>query len=170
MNALSSFLSPSPTQDALQGIGVLGAGIGLQQARDLQRGLGQRAQLFLLDPHDPADAKADPDHDGFPNLVEYWLSTSPRDPASRGTLADNNEQIIACWPLRTDAADALGSGLDGTLMHGASCDGSAVSLDGRNDYVDFSADPELSVTGSISYCVWLMPEDDSRTMRVVGKS
>lgn len=118
---------------------------------------------------DPTDALSDPDQDGFSNLTEYLLNTDPLDTESHPTLADNHEMIIAYWPLATNTVETLHTNLIGQLRNGAFFSGSAVKLDGKNDYVNFGNASALSVTGSISFCLWLKPEQSCGTSRVLGK-
>ncbi|OGV60771.1 MAG: hypothetical protein A2283_14710 [Lentisphaerae bacterium RIFOXYA12_FULL_48_11] len=115
-------------------------------------------QQYGLNISDPADALSDPDHDGFPNLTEYLLGTNPLDEESHPTLSDNREVFIAYWPLATNAVEVFSTNLVGQLKNGASFNNSAVKLDGRDDYVNFGNASALSVTGSISFCLWLKPE------------
>jgi len=115
----------------------------------------------------PSDLLQDPDQDGFSNQMEYLLGTNPLDAGSHPTLADNGYKVLAYWPLATNATEAFGSGLDGSLRNGASFIDSALILDGKDDYVSFGN--TLSVTGSISLCVWINPGNAEGLTRVLGK-
>jgi len=126
-------------------------------------------QQYGLNISDPADALSDPDHDGFPNLTEYLLGTDPLDEESHPTLSGNREVLIAYWPLATNAVEALSTNLAGQLKNGASFNNSAVKLDGKDDYVNFGNASALSVTGSVSFCLWLKPEQSCGTTRILGK-
>ena len=130
---------------------------------------GDHKPACWQDSNDEPDGMADPDQDGFSTQEEQELGTDPFDSQSHPTLADNAHKILAYWPLNTDAVEAFGSGLDGTLKNGACFSDSAVWLDGRNDYVSFGNDKTLSVTGSISVCAWIKPEKRRVMMRLWGK-
>ena len=112
----------------------------------------------------------DSDHDGFPTILEQALNTDPQDTQSRPTLADHREEILAYWPLATNPVEALNTGLDGELKHGAFFTNSAVSFDGKNDYINFGNDPDLAVPQNLSWCVWLNPDKKhSGIRRIAGK-
>lgn len=65
--------------------------------------------------------------------------------------------------------DSSGNGLDGTLIGGTVLAdgilGTAVRLDGKNDYVDFGHPVDLRLMGSLTICAWInsisFPSDDS---------
>lgn len=116
----------------------------------------------------------DPDHDGFSTKYETAIGTDPLDLNSRPTLSDDHWKILAYWPLMTNAVEAFESGIDGVLANGACFKKHALKLDGRDDYVNFGNDSRLSITNSISFCVWLKPKGSNRQGRdrmkkVVGK-
>ena len=112
----------------------------------------------------------DPDKDGFYTAWEQALGTDPADPRSRPSLADNHEKILFYWPLTNSAAEAFGSGLDGTLKDNASFSEGSLYLDGKNDYVNFGNDPALSVTSNLSCAIWLKTHSHSaEKQRIIGK-
>ncbi|MFA7368854.1 MAG: choice-of-anchor Q domain-containing protein, partial [Kiritimatiellales bacterium] len=113
-----------------------------------------------------SDPNADPDMDGFSNQIETELGTSPLDPASRPTLADNCGKIIAYWPLTQNAMAAVGP-VNGLLRNGARFQNGALKLDGKDDYVNFGSG--LSVTGDLSYCIWFQMDKWSGLRHVLGK-
>jgi len=108
----------------------------------------------------------DSDNDGFADVTEQQLGTDPQDAQSHPTLADNSGKILACWPLVSNAVDVIG-GVNGQLANGAKCQDKALALDGRDDYMNFGA--SLSVTGSVSYSVWIKPAENRRVSRLFGK-
>jgi len=112
------------------------------------------------------DAQEDGDLDGFSNLIEYTLGTDPLEVSSRPTLADNHEKVLAYWPLASNAVAAIGS-VDGDPRNGASFFSDALQLDGKDAYVNFGS--TLSVTGSLSYCVWFYPDQWCGLRHVLGK-
>ena len=48
---------------------------------------------YNLNPTDPADASADPDHDGLTNLQEYQHNTNPRNADTDGDGMDDRAEI-----------------------------------------------------------------------------
>lgn len=90
-------------------------------------------------------------------------------PLSRG--------LVGWWPLNeaggTRAADMV-SGNFGTLTNGptwaGSTLGSAVKLDGANDYISIPHSPALAITADITVAIWSMMTTATGYMQLVNKS
>jgi len=87
-------------------------------------------------------------------LLAQITAVTPVDPGSDG--------LVAYYPLDTDANDASGNGLDGTIMGDPEwidgIIGGAMEFDGDGDYIDCGNDPNLDITGPISLALWIRPD------------
>jgi concanavalin A-like lectin/glucanase superfamily protein len=88
-----------------------------------------------------------------------WLAglrPIPVDPGSEG--------LAAYYSLDSDASDASGNGLDGTIMGDpgliAGAMGGAMEFDGDGDYIDCGNDAGLDIPGPISLALWIRPDAD----------
>jgi steroid delta-isomerase-like uncharacterized protein len=90
----------------------------------------------------------------FDNLtiVAQITAVTPTDPGS--------DALVAYYPLETDASDASGNGLDGTIAGGAALTagmmGGAIDLDGVDDLVELG---QFDVEGTITLAAWIKADD-----------
>jgi beta-galactosidase len=77
--------------------------------------------------------------------------------------APENIGLVAYYTMENDVQDISGNGLDGTLSGGPSfvtgIDGSALSLDGSNDYVDCGDSASFDVTEEVTLSAWVNTTD-----------
>ena len=70
-----------------------------------------------------------------------------------------DDSLVAYWPLDGDATDNSGNGHDGTIfgggIWGTGTIGSAIQLDGVNDYVLFSDYPGITGSANRTCCAWI---------------
>jgi hypothetical protein len=110
----------------------------------------------------------DTDRDGFPDEMEEAAGTDPSDAGAHPTLADNQQAIVAHWPLTEDANDDFPRGLHGVLRGKAKFESGALRLDGSDSYVDFGSSVQLSGSNGIAWSVWVKPANLGRS-HVLGK-
>ncbi len=83
------------------------------------------------------------------------------------TARAQDATAIGYWPLTKDASDVIGDH-HGILKNGAIVTAGSLQLDGRGAHVNFG--PDLHVTSSLSFALWLNCTTDApRMMRVLGK-
>jgi hypothetical protein len=85
-------------------------------------------------------------------------------------LAGNSSaELVAHWPFDNTLNDATGNGHDGTAINGASVIGSALALDGNQQYVEVGHDAALNLTDAFTIAGFVQLDDTSSRRPIVTK-